>query len=180
MKKLLITVLIIIILFVGFTLFFGKSDSATIEDVLKEENYILDGDIYRKKVTNNTQDDFYNDIKNNKYSEYIEYQYISNTNILKCINLKLDSLYYLCDITEDFSNNKLSYSCNSSYNNLQLNIFGDFDYSSSLLNCYNRNDEIDEDVTSDYCDKVYDQIQTFIEERNKLLSNSKFKKAISK
>ena len=180
MKKLLIAVLIIIILFVGFTLFFGKSDSATIEDVLKEENYILDGDIYRKKVTNNTQDDFYNDIKNNKYSEYIEYQYISNTNILKCINLKFDSLYYLCDITEDFSNNKLSYSCNSSYNNLQLNIFGDFDYSSSLLNCYNRNDEIDEDITSDYCDKVYDQIQTFIEERNKLLSNSKFKKAISK
>ena len=99
---------------------------------------------------------------------------------MKCINLKFDSLYYLCDITEDFSNNKLSYSCNSSYNNLQLNIFGDFDYSSSLLNCYNRNDEIDEDITSDYCDKVYDQIQTFIEERNKLLSNSKFKKAISK
>ena len=33
MKKLLITVLIIIILFVGFTLFFGKSDSVIIEDV---------------------------------------------------------------------------------------------------------------------------------------------------
>ena len=179
MKKLLITVLIIIILFVGFTLFFGKSDSAIIEDVLKEENYILDGDIYRKKVTNNTQDDFHNDITNNTYSEYIEYQYISNTNILKCINLKFDSLYYLCDITEDFSNNKLSYSCNSTYNDLQLNIYGDFDYSSSELSCYDRNEEISDDVTSEYCDKIYNQIQDFVSERNRLLSNKKFKEATS-
>ena len=180
MKKLIIVVIMIFVLFILFTLLFGKSNVAIVSDTLIDNNYVLDGDVYRKKITNNTQDDFYNNMKNNTRDEYVEYQYITNTNILKSINLKYDSLYYFCDITEELSSNTLNFSCNSSYDDLQLNIYGDFDYSSSLLKCYNRNDEIDEDITSDYCDKVYDQIQTFIEERNRLLSNIKFKKAISK
>lgn len=179
MKKLIIIVIIIFALFILFTLLFGKSNVAIVSDTLIDNNYVLDGDVYRKKVTNNTQEDFYNNMKNNVNEEYVEYQYIINTNTLKSINLKFDSLYYLCDITEDFSTNKLNYSCNSTYNDLQLNIYGDFDYSSSELSCYNRNEEISDDVTSEYCDKIYNQIQDFVSERNRLLSNKKFKEATS-
>ena len=179
MKKIVISVLIIIILFIVFTLLFGKSNSATINDILIDNNYVLDGDIYRKKVTNNTQNDFYDDIKNNKNSEYIEYQYISNTNILKSINLKFDSLYYLCDITEEFSNNEIKYSCNSMYNDFQLNIYGDFNLKKNSLDCYFKNDNITDEISSEYCDKIYNQIQDFVSERNRLLSNKKFKEATS-
>ena len=179
MKKLIIIVIIIFALFILFTLLFGKSNVAIVSDTLIDNNYVLDGDIYRKKVTNNTQEDFYNNMKNNVKEEYVEYQYIINTNMLKSINLKFDSLYYLCDITEELSSNKLKYSCNSTYNDLQLNIYGDFDYSSSELSCYNRNEEISDDVTSEYCDNVYNQIKDFVSERNRLLSNKKFKEATS-
>ena len=180
MKKLIIIVIILFALFILFTLLFGKSNVAIVSDTLIDNNYVLDGDVYRKIVTNNTQEDFYDNMKNNTVDRYIEYQYIINTNILKSISLKYDSLYYLCDITEDFSTNKLNYSCNSTYNDLQLNIYGDFDYSSSELSCYNRNEEISDDVTSEYCDNVYNQIKDFILERNKLLVNKSFKKVVSK
>lgn len=180
MKKLIIIVIIIFALFILFTLLFGKSNVAIVSDTLIDNNYVLDGDVYRKKVTNNTQEDFYNNMKNNVKEEYVEYQYIINTNTLKSINLKFDSLYYLCDITEELSSNKLKYSCNSSYNDLQLNIYGDFDYNNYELSCGNRNANIDDNVTSEYCDNVSNQIKDFILERNKLLMNKDFKNAVSK
>ena len=58
MKKLIIIVIIIFVLFILFTLLFGKSNVAIVSDTLIDNNYVLDGDVYRKKVTNNTQEDF--------------------------------------------------------------------------------------------------------------------------
>lgn len=178
MKKLIFVVLIIFVLFLCFTFLFGKSNNSIIDDALIDNKYVLENDVYRKVVSNNTQEDFYNDIKNNRKSEYIEYQYIPASNLLKGINLKFDSLYYLCDITEDFSNNKLEYSCNSIYEDKQLNIYGNFNYSNNSFSCSNRDSEISEDITSEYCNEVYKQIEDFIVERNKLFSNKKFEKAI--
>ena len=82
MKKLIIVVIMIFVLFILFTLLFGKSNVAIVSDTLIDNNYVLDGDVYRKKITNNTQDDFYNNMKNNTRDEYVEYQYITNTNII--------------------------------------------------------------------------------------------------
>ena len=178
MKKLIIIAVIIIILFLCFTLLFGKSNSSVISEILEKNNYILDNDIYRKNITNNTQEDFYRNIRGNASTQYVEYQYIPSTNILKCINLKYDKFYYLCDITEDFTNNKINYSCNSSYGNNQLTVYGEYDYNNKTLSCKNRNDNIKNDITSIYCNNVKQQINDFVIESNKLLSNKKFSKAV--
>ena len=178
MKKLIIIAITIFILFLCFTLLFGKSNSSTISEVLEENKYVLENDIYRKIVTKNTQEDFYRNIRNNVATNYVEYQYIPSTNLLKCINLKYDKFYYLCDITEDFTNNKISYSCNSSYGNNQLTVYGEYDSSNNTLSCNNRNDKISIDVTKVYCGNVKQQVNDFIVESNKLLSNKNFNKVV--
>lgn len=178
MKKLIIIAVIIIILFLCFTLLFGKSNSSVISDILEENNYILDNDIYRKNITNNTQEDFYRNIRDNTATKYVEFQYIPSTNILKCINLKYDKFYYLCDITEDFNNNKINYSCDSSYGNSQLTVYGEYNHSNKSLSCQSRNDKINTDVVKIYCGNVKEQINEFIIESNKLLNNRKFSKAV--
>ena len=178
MKKIIIIAVITIVSFLCFTLIFGKSNSGTISDVLEENNYVLENDIYRKKVTNNTQEDFYNNIKTNVATDYVEYQYIPSTNMLKCINLKYDKFYYLCDITEDFNKNTINYSCDSSYGNYQLTVYGEYNSNNNSLSCYNRNDKINNDITDIYCGNVKKQVNDFIAESNKLLSNKNFSKAV--
>ena len=178
MKKLIIIASIIILLFLCLTLLSGKSNSSTISETLEKNNYVIENDIYRKIVTSNTQEDFYRNIKSNAATEYVEYQYIPSTNILKCINLKYDKFYYLCDITEDFTNNKINYSCDSSYGNSQLTVYGEYDYNNNSLSCNNRNGNISNDITNIYCGNIKQQINDFVLESNKLLSNKKFSKAV--
>ena len=177
MKKLIIIFLLIIISFFLMAILFGKSNSSIISDTLKKNNYLLDHDNYRKIVTNNTQEEFYNNIKNNMNSEYIEYQYSINNNELQSTNLRYNNnYYYLCDITENFTKNEFRYSCESIYKNNQLYIKGNYD--NNMLSCYNRNDNIDKEIIDKYCIIIKKQIKGFIIERNKLLSNKKFRKAV--
>lgn len=177
MKKIFIITLSIIAFFLIITLLFGKSTSSIISETLKNNNYLLDNNNYRKIVTNNTQEEFYNNIRNNKNSEYIDYQYNINNNELQSTNLKYNNMfYYLCDISENFTKNELKYSCESSYKNIQLYLKGNYD--NNILSCYSINDNINKEIIDKYCINIKYQINKFIKERNKLLSNKHFRKAV--
>ncbi len=178
MKKLIVISIIIFLLIILLVLVFGKSNTSIINDTLVNNNYILDNNTYRKITTNNTQEDFYNNIKNNKNSIYIEYQYNINTNELKSTNLEYNKLYYLCDITESFSDYDIKYSCESTYKNNQLYLYGKYDYTNNTLSCYNRNDSIDKEIINKYCSIIEKKVNEFIIESNNLLGNNKFKKIV--
>lgn len=178
MKKIIIIGVIVVITFILFTFLWGKSNSSTIIDTLKENNYVLDNNSYRKILTNNTQKDFYNDININKKSEYIEYQYDINSNELRSINMKYSKLYYLCNFTSKFKDNEFNYNCSSVYGKNQIYIYGKYDFDNYTLSCFNRNDNISEEVTDKYCSIVLNQIKDFVIEYNKLNGNKEFYKAV--
>lgn len=179
MKKIIIISLIIIMIFCLLPFLFGKSNKTIIIETLDNNNYLLDNDIYRKIVTNNTQEEFYSKIKRNLASEYIEYQYNINNNELKSTSLKYNKInYYLCDITLNFKNSNNNYTCETTYKNRQLYLKGSINYTSNILSCDSNNDNISKEIINKYCNNIKDQIDIFIKESNKLRSNKKFIKAV--
>lgn len=151
----------------------------TEETILQQEGYNTTEEdaFYKKIVTNNTLDDYYNDLTNKRDSAYEEYYFAKES--YEFIELKMsynNTVNKVLNITSNLRNNKVEYTYEISYKSTQLLIEGNSDdnYDCNIIVQKNISDD---DITN-VCSEVPDEISTFLERRDKLLSNKKIKELL--
>ena len=83
MKRIIILIILLIIIIlgvIGLTLLSGKSDVKIIDDNLTNNNYKLEDNTYKKIITGNSLDDFYNSTSTQVNSSYEEYSFNTTNN----------------------------------------------------------------------------------------------------
>jgi len=186
MKKVLIITVVCLVIFVLAVILLnslsGESNTKKIKDYITDQGYSTTDDslFYQKIVSNNTLDDYYNDVDNKKDSTYDEYYF--NKDSYSFIELKMiykNEISQVFNVTSDFTNNKVSYNYEISKNNSSIILDGDY-VSGRETSCnINSIKNLSTKNLSEYCTLARSYMNEFISEQEKLLSNKEFKKAIS-
>ncbi len=185
MKKVLIitgiSLIIFVVLVVVLNSMSGESNEKKIKDIVSSEGYKTSSDslFYHKIKTNNTLDDFYKDVDNNKESKYDEYYF--NKDSYSFIELKMiykKEITQVFNVTSDFTNNRINYTYEISKNKASIILDGSYIGGNVSCNITSVNNLSTKNV-SEYCNLAKGYMNEFIEEQDKLLSNKEFSKAIS-
>ena len=127
---------------------------------------------YNKITTNNTLDDYYNDMSNNKNSSYQEF-YVSKSSY-DFIELKMsyeDKIIKTLNITSDLKTTAIEYNFELSYNDIYLILEGTSNTSFTCNTITERNTT--PDVIKTYCNTIKQELISFTSERNKILADEK-------
>ena len=127
---------------------------------------------YNKITTNNTLDDYYNDMSNNKNSSYQEF-YVSKSSY-DFIELKMsyeDKIIKTLNITSDLKTKAIEYNFELSYNDIYLILEGTSNTSFTCNTITEKN--ITPDVIKTYCNTIKQELISFTSERNKILADEK-------
>lgn len=185
MKKVLIIIGISLLVFVGVVILLnrvsGTSNTKKINDYVNSQGYKTTEDslFYQKIVTNNTLDDYYDDVSNNKNSEYNEYYFSKDSySFIELRMIYKDEINQLFNVTSDFRNNKITYNYEISKNKASIILEGSYLDGSLSCNTSKVNNITTTNIDS-YCELAKKYMNEFINEQNKLLSNDEFREAIS-
>jgi len=181
-KTIIIVGIILILLIIVIIQLVTNNDTTTDEMGNRLENYGYtigeDEDaFYQKITTNNTLDDYYNDISNNKETNYQEY-YVSKTSY-DFIELKMsysDKITKILNVTSDLTTKEIEYNFELSYNEIYLLLEGTLDDSFTCTAVTERN--VNDEVISTYCNTIKSDLIDFTTERNKILSDTKIQKLL--
>ena len=151
----------------------------TEQGILQEEGYTTTDEdaFYKKIVTHNTLDDYYNDIANNKNTEYEEYYFSKEA--YDFIELKMsyyDSASRVLSINSDLRTNRVEYNYEISYNSMHLILEGNSD-SNYDCNIVIKKNTAAEDINN-ACNDISKEISIFLDRREKLLSNKKIQELL--
>ena len=142
------------------------------EKVLQQEGYETTEEdaFYKKVVTNNTLDEYHDDVANNIDSAYEEY-YLAKESY-NFIELKMtyhNEVSKTINITSDLRTNIVTFNYELSYKTIHLLLEGSSasDYVCSVVVKKSVNDE----ELQNACDEVQEEINTFLSRQNELLSN---------
>ena len=127
---------------------------------------------YNKITTNNTLDDYYNDMSNNKNTLYQEF-YVSKSSY-DFIELKMsyeDKITKTLNITSDLKTKAIEYNFELSYNDIYLILEGTSDTSFTCNKKKKKNTT--PDVIKTYCNTIKQELISFTSERNKILADEK-------
>ena len=127
---------------------------------------------YNKITTNNTLDDYYNDMSNNKNSSYQEF-YVSKSSY-DFIELKMsyeDKIIKTLNITSDLKTKAIEYNFELSYNDIYLILEGTSNTSFTCNTIKEKNTT--PDVIKTYCNTIKQELISFTSERNKILADEK-------
>lgn len=127
---------------------------------------------YNKITTNNTLDDYYNDMSNNKNSSYQEF-YVSKSSY-DFIELKMsyeDKIIKTLNITSDLKTKAIEYNFELSYNDIYLILEGTSNTSFTCNTIIEKNTT--PDVIKTYCNTIKQELISFTSERNKILADEK-------
>jgi hypothetical protein len=181
-KKLLyigiFVIIFIILIILGIYL---SKDNDELKSELKKDGYTTEESdaFYKKIVTNNTLDDFYDDLSNNKETSYEEYYFSKDS--YDFIELKMsykDGITTTLNITSALRTLEVNFNYELSYNSTHLIIEGD---STDEYTCKTVVQEGISDATvSTYCDAINSEITTFLNRRTELLSNQKIQELVNK
>lgn len=158
-----------------------SNNNKDLEGELNKEGYTTEEEsaFYKKIVTNNTLDDYYNDLANKKASKYEEYYISKESNDF--IELKMnyeDDVTTALNINSDLEDYKIEFNYELSYKDAHLILEGtssnDFTCNSVLK------EKVSEETINTYCDMIKSEIDTFITRRDNLMKNKKIKEAIRK
>ena len=147
---------------------------------MKNNGYVLETsgkNYYKKIVTNNTLDDYYNDISNNKDSEYKEYYFTIDAKDF--IELKLSQKKGIgksITITSDLKRNQTTYTYEITQKDKLLILEGSSDnsYACKVV----AKEDYNMDSVTKYCKEVQDEIREFKIEEQLLLNDVKIKQSI--
>ena len=133
---------------------------------------------YKKITTNNTLDDFYNDMANKQNSAYEEYYFAKESH--NFIELKMnynEGAITTLNITSDLKTQEVKYNYELSYNSAHLILEGNSlsDYSCQIVTKKNVNDT----AIQNHCDYVMQEINVFLERRQQLLQNDKVREIVN-
>ncbi len=148
---------------------------------MKEDGYTTEdqGDaFYRQIVTNNTLDDYYDDISKKKDSNYEEY-YLSKES-LDYMEMKLS--YYngtslSVNITSDLRSLDTTFHLELSKENSYLLLEGNSKNNYSCETITQRS--VGNDIKREYCDWIQDEVNKFLEKRNQIMTNPQVQEILS-
>ena len=174
----LLTFVIVVILLNSMS---GESNKKKINDYVTEQGYKTSDDslFYQRIVSNNTLDDFYNDVDNKKDSKYDEYYFSKDS--YSFIELKMvyrDGINQVFNVTSDFTTNKITYNFEISKDNQSIMLDGS--YVADRVSCnLNNVRNMSTKNLKEYCSLAENYMNDFLKEQDRLLSNNEFKQAIS-
>ena len=179
-----ILILIPIILIVVFLIIFGiieNQSSSELNKALKQEGYSTgtnEDAFYKKIVTNNTLDDYYNDIAGNRESKYEEYYFAKES--YDFIEVKLtykDGVSTSLNITSNLRTKEVKYNYELAYKNAYLILEGD---SSDDYTCRSVvKDNVSKESMDTYCNMIAEEINIFLKRREDVLNNQKIQEILN-
>lgn len=174
----IVIVIFLLIIVLGLVL---SNNNKELEDVLNKEGYTTEDEsaFYKKIVTNNTLDDYYNDITNSRDSEYEEYYFSKESNDF--IELKMsfqNNVTTSLNITSDLKNLSTSYNYELTYKDAHLLLEGNdsTDFTCNIV----LNEKVNSDTINTYCNMIKQEIETFTDRRTNLLKNKKIQEIVQK
>lgn len=171
--NILLTVLVSI--FIGLILLLLVASTTTKDEVyneLENEGYSTETDdaFYKKVLTNNTLDTFYNDVNSGRNTKYQEV-YVSKTSYeyIELLMIYNDGVTTTLTISSSLKSNKLDYNFELSYNKMYLLLEGTEENNYACNVAVNRN--VKKDTETKYCNLIKNQINDFLASKVQLQNN---------
>ncbi len=180
-KNNLTTISIVILITILITIIFLSNSNKGIDEVFDKEGYITEEEsaFYKKVVTNNTLDDYYNDLANKRNSQYEEYYFSKDSNDF--IELKMSyqkNVTTTLNITSDLKTLDINYNYELSYKDAHLMLEGtdSNDYTCNVI----LKEQVSDETINTYCDMIKDEIETFKTRRSDLMKNKRIQEIVKK
>lgn len=173
-------IIITIIAILGIIVYYFYSTDELGKEIKQEGFKTTSNDdlYYKKVVTNNTLDSFYNDVSENKETSYLEYNFTKNS--YDFIELKMtykEETLSTLNITSDIRNNTIVFNYEVSKGKMNLilegNMNGDF-----ICNSL-KQDNISNSNKEKHCDYIHNEINNFITIRDSYLENNNLKDLVN-
>jgi len=164
----------VLILCVGviISLLYYSSREQIVKRELNKEGYSTGKEdaFYHQIVSNNTLDDYYNDISLNKDSIFEEYYVSKESNSL--IELKMtyqNQINTSLNISSKLDSNQVNYNFELSYQDSSFILEGNSEtnYECNVI----KEKNVSKDSIKYYCDIVMNEIQNYLQKKNELLQN---------
>ena len=139
---------------------------------LEDEGYYTETEdaFYKKILTNNTLNEFYNDMNSGRNSTYKEV-YVSKTSYdyIELEMIYTDGMTTTLTISSNLKSNELNYNYEMSYNNAYLLIDGT-DKNNYACNV-NVNRNVKKETENKYCSLIKNKIQEYLNNKVELINN---------
>lgn len=179
LSKIIFGIIALFLIIVLVIFVYERGTNKEEEEVFQKEGYTTSNEdaFYKKIVSDNTLDDFYADVQQERDSNYEEYYFSKESNDF--IELKMlyrNKVSTTLNITSDLKTNVLEYNYELTYKTAHLLLEG------SSTNNYDCevivNDEVSAETVQKYCDMIIDEINSYNEIKNDLLRNNQIKSMI--
>ena len=168
MKKMILPIAIVIIVICFAVIYFTINSK---EGVLLQQGYVSSEEdaFYKKIVTNNTLDDYYNDVKNKKNSKYEEYNFSKEANdFVEVKMLYKNNVSTTLNISSNLKTNSIEYNYELEFNDSRLIVEGN---SANNYRCdVVLNENVAEATKTTLCNNVINEINNFKSIRDELIS----------
>ena len=138
---------------------------------LENEGYYTETDdaFYKKILTNNTLDEFYNDMNSGRNTKYQEV-YVSKTSYdyIELLMIYNDGVTTTLTISSSLKSNELNYNFELSYNKQYLLLEGNEENNYDCEVTVNRN--VKKETEKKYCNLIKEQINDFLSSKTQLLN----------
>jgi hypothetical protein len=139
---------------------------------LENEGYYTETDdaFYKKILTNNTLDEFYNDMNSGRNTKYQEV-YVSKTSYdyIELLMIYNDGVTTTLTISSSLKSNEVNYNFELSYNKQYLLLEGTQENNYDCEVTVNRN--VKKETEKKYCNLIKEQINDFLSSKTQLLNN---------
>ena len=174
--SIIIIVIILLIIVPLFVYISVNSSNKEIEEEFNKEGYKTSKEdaFYRQITTNNTLDEYYEDVANEKDSEYQEFYYSKLANdFIEVKMLYKNKVNTTLNITTDLKTNELEYNYELAYKNAHLILEGNSkdNYACNVIT----NNKINSDTVTKYCNMIIEEINDYNTVKDELLKNKKIK-----
>jgi len=164
---------------ISLLILIATSTSKTDKELNKEGYTTTSEDaFYKKIVTNNTLDSYYNDVANNQDSSYEEYYLQKDSlNFLELKMTNYNSVNTTLSISSNIRTNLIEYNFEMSYRDSHLILEGNSteDYDCHIVLRKNVKDS----EAKNQCDYIMREISTFEDRRDEILQNEKVQEILS-
>ncbi len=173
----IIFIVIILLIIVPLVVYISvNNDNKEIEEEFNKEGYQTSKEdaFYRQITTNNTLDEYYEDVANEKDSEYQEFYYSKLANdFIEVKMLYKNKVNTTLNITTDLKTNELEYNYELAYKDAHLILEGTSkdNYACNVIT----NNKIKSDTVTSYCNMIIEEINDYNKVKDELLKNKKIK-----
>ena len=169
MLTILVSIFIILLLLI---LIVAISTKDEVYNELENEGYYTETEdaFYKKVLTNNTLNEFYNDMNSGRNTKYQEV-YVSKDSYEYIVLLMIynDGITTTLTISSSLKTNELNYNFELSYNKQYLILEGTEENNYDCEVTVNRN--VKKDTEKKYCNLIKEQINDFLGSKTQLLNN---------